>query len=154
MGSTTLPAAILFGRQLCKTEYFCFLDDDDVLLPAALATRLKAIQDEQADVVVTSGIGTDGTRTLLDPVAVRADPLGEFLKRNWLTSCAGLYRASTVTDVFFKDLLNYLEWSCVAIRLLESGKKLIFHEAITYQLFDTANSASKQLTFESLNSQV
>src|SRR5262245_51696166 len=51
-----LPRALRAGRAAVETAYFCVLDDDDELLPEALAIRLGAFEaDPRADVVVTNG---------------------------------------------------------------------------------------------------
>src|SRR5438094_105821 len=50
-----LPLALKTGRAAVDTSYFAVLDDDDELLPGALITRLQALDEAAADVVVTSG---------------------------------------------------------------------------------------------------
>src|SRR4029453_11884470 len=58
-----LPAALHFGRRMVDTAWFGELDDDDVLMPGALRTRVETLEnDRQYDAVVTNGIrrGIDG----------------------------------------------------------------------------------------------
>jgi hypothetical protein len=150
----SLPAAISHGRRIAEGSFFCFLDDDDILLPNSLALRLKAIEDTQADVVVATGIGTNGQVVPFDPGAISADALGGFLKRNWLFSCGGLFRAANVPCEIFSDGFKYYEWSTIALRLIAAGKKITFIPDVTFQLFDTPRSESKTTNLESLTSEL
>ena len=44
------------GRRSSRTEFFCFLDDDDEYLPGAVSMRLNELRaDSSVDVVVTNG---------------------------------------------------------------------------------------------------
>jgi glycosyltransferase involved in cell wall biosynthesis len=57
----SLSAALRAGRKQIETPYFATLDDDDELLPGALAKRLAALTaDPKADLVVTNGYYDDG----------------------------------------------------------------------------------------------
>ena len=51
------PAAQRRGRELVRTAFFCFLDDDDELLPDSIALRLDRMSGaDRPDVVVGSGL--------------------------------------------------------------------------------------------------
>src|SRR5689334_4902747 len=52
----SLPRALKTGRTMVDTAYFAELDDDDELLPEALATRLTALREAPGvDAVITNG---------------------------------------------------------------------------------------------------
>jgi glycosyltransferase involved in cell wall biosynthesis len=116
-----LPGALRAGRALVDTPFFAFLDDDDELLPNALACRLAALQaDPSASLAVTAGdfVSDDGTRVRTPDIAsVRVDPVSALIQGNWLASAAGLYRTEQVGEDVFARIPAYLEWTYVAVRL-------------------------------------
>src|SRR5262245_18687092 len=73
-----LPAAFCAGRRMVDSEWFTELDDDDILLPEALAMRLLALQGSPGlGVVVTRGWkrGAGGDELNIDDVsALERDP--------------------------------------------------------------------------------
>lgn len=114
-----------YGRQLVRTPYFAFLDDDDELLPDALATRLNVMQTTGTDVVATNGFcQTDDQRHIANAQfdAFPDDPLEALLAANWLDPAGGLYRSSTVGAEIFSSLPNYLEWTWLAYLLTRSHR--------------------------------
>ncbi len=143
-----LGGALRLGRGLVTQPFFAFLDDDDVYLPGALSTRMAAIQHEAADLLVTDGIQVDGQPCHRDAAFVNADPMRAFLERNWLASCAALYRSSTVPAEYFDSLPAILEWTALAYRLLEDHKKIRYTSDVTYRLYDSPGSASKSFRSE------
>jgi hypothetical protein len=116
-----LPAALRAARERVDSPYFAELDDDDELLPDALAARLEGIEaSPPADAVVTRGyIDHAGRRTLNVPVleGLESDALRSLLEHNWLAPCAGLFRTATIGREFFADIPPYLEWTYVGLRL-------------------------------------
>src|SRR6185295_1279548 len=85
------PAALRAGRVRVRSPYFAELDDDDELLPGALATRVAAMEAHpDVDVVVTRGyVDHQGRRelNLRDLEGLQADPLRSLLDQNWLAPC-------------------------------------------------------------------
>jgi len=150
LSEASLPAAIRSGRHAVTTEYFAFLDDDDIYLPDALACRVDALESGDADFVVSNGISAAGNPLIPDIGAVESDPLRTLLVKNWLTSCGGLYRSATISGDFFKLLVKYYEWTVLAFHLLTAGKKVRFVDCLTFRVSDTGNSASKQISMESM----
>ncbi len=139
--------ALQVGRRLVDTPYFGELDDDDELLPGALATRLERMQAEPStDVVVTSGFIRAGGRDVAnipDFTGVRVDPLRAVLDCMWLVPCAALYRAETVTTDLFDAIPASLEWTYLALRLaLEKHISFVDVPTFIYDR-DTENSLSK-----------
>ena len=145
-----LPAAIHAGRLAVAGGYFSFLDDDDVYLPDALASRLAGLESAHADFAVGNGINASGDVLIPDVRAVERDPLRALLARNWLASCGGLYRSATISGEFFEDLTKYFEWTVLAFRLLMAGKKVCFVDQVTFRISDTESSTSKQRSMESV----
>lgn len=114
------PIAQLKGRKQVKAPFFGFLDDDDFLLPGALRNRLKAMLDQQIDVVIDNGWKKNGNRKnkiISDIKACEVAPQVELLKSNWMASCSALYRSESILSEFFKDFSYYMEWTYVAFKL-------------------------------------
>ena len=145
----SLPAAIGAGRLAVESDHFSFLDDDDVYLPGALAARVDALESANADVLVSNGRDPAGNLIIPDVALVERDRLKALLSRNWLASCAGLYRSADVSAEYFQDLVKYFEWTVLAFRLVMAGKRISFVNDVTYQISDTEGSASKQRSMES-----
>jgi glycosyltransferase involved in cell wall biosynthesis len=124
------PAAIKLGRELVDTPYFALLDDDDLLLPHAMITRLEGFQTyPHIDVVVTNGILNDQGHEVVnisDFSEIQCDPLNGFLKKNWLLTGSALFRAATIPPEIFDGMPQYLEWTYLAVRLCLEGKKILF----------------------------
>ncbi len=150
----SLPAAILRGRQAVTSDYFGFLDDDDVYLEDALQSRIQALKSTGADFAVSNGWNAHGKAVIPDLRAVERDPLRSLLARNWLASCGGLYRSATVPADLFDGLVKYYEWTVLAFQLLMAGKKPCFVGRETYRLSDTEGSASKERSLEALRNAV
>lgn len=150
LSTANLPSALNFGRQCVETDYFCFLDDDDVYLPHALKIRCDALsQNMHIDVVTTNGqVKTAGaTATLLpDELAVETAPMEELLRQNWLPSCGGLYRASTVGDKYFRTDTKYFEWTMTAF-LLAFDRKIMYLNNSTFIINETSGSLSASIDY-------
>lgn len=116
-----LPGALRAGRALVDTPFFAFLDDDDELLPGALARRLAALEaDSSAALAVTAGefVSVEGIRErTVDLAAVSDDPVEALARGNWLASAAGLYRTAAIGPEVFANVPAYLEWTYVALRI-------------------------------------
>jgi glycosyltransferase involved in cell wall biosynthesis len=134
----SLSAALRAGRKQIETPYFATLDDDDELLPGALAKRLAALTaDPKADLVVTNGYYDDGRMpTHLDyPNLARLgrDPLRSVLEKSWLQSINALYRTDRVTARDFEGMPDYLEWTWLALKLAPRHR-IVFLDEPTYRL--------------------
>jgi glycosyltransferase involved in cell wall biosynthesis len=143
----SLPSAMLAGREVVSTPYFCFLDDDDEYLPGAIDRRVAVLDaDPSVDLVVTNGWrqSMGETELALDRMAeVEADPLALLLQENWLTSCGGLYRSSRIDSNFFRDGQPYMEWTWLAFRLITYGISIRVVNEPTFVIHNTPDSASK-----------
>lgn len=144
----SLPQAIETGRKMVDTPFFAFLDDDDYYLPHALSTRLASLySDPGVDVVITTGYldnGHESRRLHIERIdQCQFDPLTAIAQRNWLASCGGLYRSSSIGSEYFHDLPKYREWTAVAFRLALHQKILRFLATPTYQVNDSTVSLSK-----------
>lgn len=115
-----LPAAHRAGRRAVATSWFGALDDDDALLPGALARRLDALEQRpECDVVVTNGmVHRDGVDSLHVPPddAVAKDPLRALQRRNWLLPGSWLARHDRVGHAVFDDMPRYRECTYLALR--------------------------------------
>jgi glycosyltransferase involved in cell wall biosynthesis len=145
-----LPAAIRCGRRAVRTGYFAFLDDDDIYLPDALASRIDTLESQAADFAVSNGLNAAGQPLIEDIRAVERNPLRALLARNWLASCGGLYRSATIATEMFDGLVKYFEWTTLALHLLTAGKKVCFVDQLTYRISDTEGSESKQRSTEAM----
>jgi hypothetical protein len=124
-----MSKALLHGRRMVETPYFSELDDDDLLLPHALHSRLSALeQTPEADVVVSNGLLRDRGQEFGSHegiCACAADPLRSLLDQNWLYPGAALFRAESVGPEFFSEMPRYLQWTYLATRLALQ-RKIVF----------------------------
>lgn len=146
----SLPNAIAHGRSLVETPYFCFLDDDDVLLENSLRVRLEVLeQDPGLDVAVTNGFNTSTTHQVIrvkNSSRINDDLLGSLVSGNWLASCGGLFRTDTIPKSYFENLIKYYEWTLIAFRCAME-RKVRFIDTPTYSINDTPESLSKSSEF-------
>ncbi len=144
----TKSEATLLGRQFVETPYFTYLDDDDELLPYALARRIAILECEQVDCVATNGYhcrnGVD------EPLFTNTQRFvtGEFLEsllesRNWLASGACMFRTQTVTEHYFQDLPRHREWTVIAYRIA-SDARVKFCDVPTCRINSSSKSESKK----------
>jgi glycosyltransferase involved in cell wall biosynthesis len=116
-----LSDAIAHAVGLVDTPFFAELDDDDELLPDALALRLDQFAPD-VDVVVTAWIriGAGAREVIRFGPAVRDNPLRAMTDEPWLASGAGLYRTATIGAHYFHAMPAGLEWTylgyCLALR--------------------------------------
>lgn len=146
------PAAHLYGRQLVKTEFFCFLDDDDEYLPGAIDRRLLALrQSPDAALVVTNGLRRqrDASQTLMYGLldAVADDPLAALFQENWLSSCGALYRTSAIRVDYFENFHDFIEWTWLAFKIALDGHPVCTLNLPTFVVHDTEGSASKSQAY-------
>jgi hypothetical protein len=116
-----LPAALRAGRELVDSPWFTALDDDDTLLPGALALRVNALASrDDHDAIVTNGYRRrDDVNVLHVPADadVESDPLEALLRMNWLLPGSWLCRSATVHANVFDGMPRYLECTYLAARL-------------------------------------
>ena len=141
------PAALRRGRDLVEAPFFAEIDDDDELLPMALATRLHHLElDSSIDVVVTNGILRRGGQEMVgirDIDSCRTDPLRRLMDDMWLVPCAALYRTETVTPDFFETIPPAMEWTYLGT-LLSLKRKIVFVDTPTFVYNrDTSDSLSR-----------
>jgi glycosyltransferase involved in cell wall biosynthesis len=142
-----LPAALRAGRELVDTEWFAELDDDDALLPGALAFRLAALEAAPGcDVVITNGIrraATGDRMQVADAAAVRRDPLRALIARHWLMPGSYLCRSSAVGPELFDGMPKYLENTYLAIRFAKGYRFCFADHPTVVRYLDTPGSESK-----------
>jgi glycosyltransferase involved in cell wall biosynthesis len=116
----SLPAALRAGRRLVEAPWFTELDDDDFLLPGALAARLELLTaHDDCDAVVTNGFWREAETDLLhvrDAAAVHRDPLRAMMRGNWLLPGSWLCRTATVGPELFEAMPSYRETTYLGIR--------------------------------------
>ncbi|MGH7768369.1 MAG: hypothetical protein ACREQP_13005, partial [Candidatus Binatia bacterium] len=146
LDDASLPAALLAGRKMVDTPWFAELDDDDMLLPGALAFRLSALRaSPELDAVVTNGFKrtAGGDRLNIEDVSsVQRDPLRSLFQRNWLLPGSWLCRTDRVGVEFFEGMPKFLECTYFALRLA-LGCRIGFLDRPTVVYFaDTPNAES------------
>ena len=143
--------AASIGRKLVDADFYAFLDDDDEFLPHALATGLEIMRaDPAVDLVVTAGYWISGNERRIhipDIARHQHDPIHGIIERSWLSSCGGLYRASSISPEYFEALPNLCEWTWLAFRLALERRNIRFVEVATYNAYDTPRSQSKSGEF-------
>jgi glycosyltransferase involved in cell wall biosynthesis len=142
-----LPNALQVGRRLVDTRWFAELDDDDLLLPEALASRVEAlIESSDRDCVVTNGYRRSQGRDTLhitDMNLVARDPIGAFWDRNWLLPGSYLCRTDRVGADVFDGMPKALECSYIALRLATSYRIKFLSRPTVIWNEDTPDSLSK-----------
>ena len=117
----SLSAALATGRAMVDTPWFTALDDDDLLVPNALALRLRALeQHPECAAVVTNGWRRNGTGDTLQVPPdhdVFADPLRAMLAHNWLLPGSWLCRTDCVGTDVFEVMPDFLECTYLGLRL-------------------------------------
>jgi hypothetical protein len=146
----SLPKAIHYGRLQVRTPFFGFLDDDDYLTPDAIALRLDLIDSGSGyDAAVTSGYRSVGgalTPIEFDAARCARGPAEMLAERNWLASCAGLFRTAAIGADYFRDLQKYAEWTDVAYRLVRD-QTIGFSDAKTFVIEFSSESLSQNPAF-------
>src|SRR5262249_50319520 len=78
---------------------------------------------------------------------IESDPLRALLRRNWLSPCAGTFRARTVTLDFFERIPPYREWTYLGLRLaLDRTIRYVNRPTFVYHA-DTDGSLSKSKAY-------
>lgn len=99
--------AIVAGRTTAAGRFFCFLDDDDELLPRSVELRATVLRKHPSVEAVTgNGVFRHGPdeREVIDPGAFSSDDLfGSLLRQNWNASCGTLFRSSAFGPEFFAE---------------------------------------------------
>jgi hypothetical protein len=139
--------ALLAGRQVVSAPFFSFLDDDDEYLPGAVDKRRKVLlSNPDADVAASNGLrrseGSDSL-ALRNLTNVSRDPIQALFVENWLPSCGGTFRTSTVPIEAFENLPRHIQWTLLGYLLVLGGKKLVTLDEPTFVINDTPGSASK-----------
>lgn len=145
-----LPAAYRLGRRHVTTPWFTTLDDDDVLLPGALRTRLGALCSEAHDAVVTNGYcrGTDADELVVSDMAtVAADPLRALKTANWLLPGSWMCKTDASSETLFDGMPSQLECTFLAVRLATTRRIHFIDEPTVVWHRDTPRSASKSLSY-------
>jgi hypothetical protein len=146
------PLARLRGRELVRTEFFSFLDDDDEYLADATDRKLEVMQRfPRAALVVTNGLyrQSDGESLLYDRMTeIPADPLVSLFYQTWLNDCNSLFRSAEVPVDYFQDPHDYCEWTWIAYRLALDGKKVAVLDAPAFRLHDSPGSLSKSPAYQ------
>lgn len=148
----SLTAAILKGRQLVRTRFFSFLDDDDEYLPGSIDKRRAVLEDSlDVDVVVSNGFRREGGADRLAfnrlPAAI-CDPLNSVFGAIWLCSCNALYRTLSIQQNYFEELHARAEWTWLAFNLALNGKKVSAIDAPGFRIHDTPGSLSKSQEYQ------
>jgi glycosyltransferase involved in cell wall biosynthesis len=135
-------------------DFFCFLDDDDELLPDSLITRVSLFrQNRGADVVVTNGYTHSAGRDHpLVPSGfeseIRSNIGLSILNHNWFASAAPLFDMKSVDRALFNLSFKYYEWTYLFFLLLTSGYTFVYDDALTYRINEASPmSASKSYDY-------
>lgn len=143
----SLPEACLRGRELVETEFFSFLDDDDIYLVNATDIKLDAIRKApDSKLVITNGYRCIEGKDYLfycNMIDVQENPLRMLFVANWLTSCNALFRTNSFPVQFFRNYHKYAEWTWIAFCMAMDGLCLLVVDEPTFRIYDTPGSLSK-----------
>ncbi|WP_210394985.1 glycosyltransferase family 2 protein [Motiliproteus sediminis] len=144
----SFPEALRIGRSKVKTPFFCFLDDDDELLNNSVKERLDCmLASNTTDVVVGNGYrmttNGDESKVFSDFNLVSQDPLAYLTREsgNWLASCSGLYRTSSIDQSYFDDYAKHYEWTYLAFKIALKCS-IYFIDQPTYRIIGSTGSLS------------
>jgi glycosyltransferase involved in cell wall biosynthesis len=150
--SADLPGALRLGRANVETQWVGTLDDDDLLLPDALSTRLLALRAHPGCVaVVTNGLRRDVTGDSLhlpDFSAVRRNPLRSLLISNWLLPGSWLGQTSAFDDEVFRRMPRYLECTYLAMRMATTHQTCFLDQPTMVWSAGTPHSLSRSREYE------
>jgi hypothetical protein len=142
-----IPDALKAGREAIDTPWFSALDDDDLYLPGALLSRIRALESRPGyGAVVTNGlVRNHGTERLHVPdmAAVERDPLAALSRRNWLLPGAWLCRTECADSTLFGDMPRLLECTYLAIQLVLRCRVCFIDRPTVVWNADTPESESK-----------
>ncbi len=147
--------ARLFGLSHSNARYFCFLDDDDELLPNGLRFRVDYLESHlDVDVLVTNGLihRFDSVLPYLDEEKYKNKDINIELaltEINWFSSPASIFRASSVATDLFKSDLKYFEWTYLLLLLVVNNKSVKYVHHQTYKKNEDNNdSVSKTIEYK------
>lgn len=135
-----IASALRTGREAVNTPWFTALDDDDILLPDALARRVHALEAHpECDVVVTNGLiredGSDDVLHMPAEAGVGRDPLRALLRRNWLLPGSWLARTDRMGATLFDAMPRHRECTYLALRFAsEYHMRWLQEPTIVYNL--------------------
>ena len=147
-----LPAALRRGRELVDAPFFTELDDDDMLLPCALAHRVEKLERApESDAVITNGIVLRNGRSRIhnrEMVTIAGDPWRALVQRNWLLPGAWLCRNTSASERLFEGMPKYLECTFLAMRLLAAHRPTFSQRATVIwnvdSFHDTADTTQRE----------
>lgn len=147
IASRGIPEALEAGRALVDTEWFSRLDDDDLMLPGALALRIDALEAQpHLDAVVTNGFRRNSagdTLHVTDGATVRRDPLRALLRGNWLLPGSWLCRSQSIGAGIFEGSPHSLECTYLAVRLANEYRMAFLDQPTVVWHTDVPASDSK-----------
>lgn len=147
LDDANLPGALAAGRDMVETEWFAELDDDDTLLPGALAYRVRGLDDDaELDAVVTNGIRRSASGDIVhldDLPALRRDPLRALLRGNWLLPGSWLCRTRSVGPWLFDGMPAFRECTYLALQFATRCRLQFLERPTVIWHADTPGSDSK-----------
>jgi hypothetical protein len=138
---------------MVDTKWFAELDDDDILLPGALAERVQALHERpDLDAVISNGFRRDAagdTPSIADVLLVERDPLRAlvFGGSYWLLPGSWLCRTDTVGPEFFEHMPSFRECTYLAVRLASTRRITFLQRPSVIWHADTPQSESKSQAY-------
>lgn len=145
----SLVKALQLGRNSAFSQFFCFLDDDDELLPASVAHRYQTLMDHpEVDAAIINGVrhSEDGEQLYFRYNETSKDPLLTLMSYNWLASCGGMFRSATIDSNYFTQ--QWYEWTYVAFLLCSKNKVKFIDKNGFVVHADTPGSLSKSSAYK------
>jgi glycosyltransferase involved in cell wall biosynthesis len=137
------------GTKCAQGDLFCFLDDDDELLPEALKIRVDYMDSHPgADALVTNGLICERDEfPLVDPHTrelINANVGASILHKNWFASPSSTFRKKTIPSSLLDFEYAFFEWTYLFFTILAAGKSIRFLDTLTYRKYeDNPLSVSK-----------
>lgn len=158
--SKGLPGCRNFGLTLVDGDYIQFIDDDDVLHPSFLETKIKAIDGkDDIDYIITplqnftTNIPEAEKEDTYNSKENRIDWREYALGKLGIFSCSVLWRKECWTDIMFDETLKVSEDFDVYWRLFQQFKNGLYLDAPHYyrRLHEQTNSNKLRLRSKRFN---
>lgn len=146
--NTGTPASARnLGIAHARGDWIALLDDDDAWLPEKLARQRTVIAAQEADIIATNALRSDGSVYFPDAPAVVTPKRADLLHANPIITSTAVVRrpfASFPTDRWMRGIEDYAAWLAAAdrgARFLVLGEPLVRYEDASADRLSAARAA-------------
>ena len=142
------------GRRLVTSDYFAYLDDDDVLIADSLLEPMKWLESHpDCDIVISNGYFVTESGALSEFIHIDdhiriGQPALSLLDDGWLAPGTSVFRTKTVPQNMLDSHVGQMEWTRLAFEICAVKKQLHFMNVPTALYYDTPGSMSKNVAHQ------